>query len=243
MCTKQYMSGMSWAPQALLKAARVEEVSSEELLALVLEPEKPDCEPKEFVQRVIACFGTVAALVKSDWRTIVERIRVYNERNPTRPILGLDENAILKLVAAFELARRGEMQEEDFRKTVVNSPAIAAEMFWRQVRGWEEQENFLVLPLDATGHPLCRPLCLSRGSLDSTSVHPREVFKEAIRWGAYSIMVAHNHPSGALKPSRQDKELTKRLKACSQLMQIPLVDHLILAMSQDKVEYLSIGRD
>lgn len=239
---KHSMNSPFYAPEELLKAAWVEEVPSEKLLAFALKPEKPDCEPGEFVRRLIDCFGTVAGLVKSDWRTIVERIRAYNERNPTCPILGLGEEAILKLVAAFELARRGAMQE-DYCNTIVNSPAVAAEMFWRQVRGWEEQENFLVLPLDATGYPLCRPLCLSRGSLDSTSVHPREVFKEAIRWGAYSIMVAHNHPSGALKPSRQDKELTKRLKACSQLMQIPLVDHLILAMSQDKVEYLSIGRD
>lgn len=229
--------------EQMLNAVRAEEVSSEALLAILLKTGAPGCDVCELSRRLLDCFGSVAALVKSDWRTIAEKVRTYNAQNPERQILGLGQVKLLELAAAFELGRRGyEQGELDVRKVVVNSPASAAELFWRQLRGWEEQENFLVLPLDAAKHPLCSPLCLIRGTLDSAAVHPREVFKEAVRWGAHSIVVAHNHPSGVLKPSRQDKELTAQLRACSELMQIPLLDHLILGEEDGVLKYLSVGR-
>jgi len=78
--------------------------------------------------------------------------------------------------------------------------------------------------------------------LDGATVHPREVFKEAVRWGAHSLIVAHNHPSGSLRPSRQDRELTARLQECARLMQIPLVDHLILGVENGKKSFASVGR-
>ena len=59
-----------------------------------------------------------------------------------------------------------------------------------------------------------------RGTMDATTVHPREVFQEAIRWGAYAIMVAHNHPSGDPTPSSQDAELTRKLVEVSRIMAI-----------------------
>ncbi len=93
----------------------------------------------------------------------------------------------------------------------------------------EEQEIFFVLPLDTKNHPLCTaPLRVTYGLLDQTPVHPREVFKAAIRWGAQSIIVAHNHPSGDPMPGKDDIRLTERLVEASRIIGIPLLDHLIL---------------
>ena len=189
----------------MLNAARAEEVSSEALLVVLLKTGTIGCNVFELARRLLACFGDVAGLVKCDWRTLAEKIRSYNEQNPEQKILGLGQARILELAAAFELARRGfEGDEVDVRNLCVDSAETAAKLFLQAIRGWEEQENFLVLPLDSAKHPLCRPLVIVRGRLDSATLHPRDVFKEAVRWGAHSIVVAHNHPSGNLKPSRQD---------------------------------------
>ena len=227
--------------EQMLNAGRADEVSSEALLAVLLKTGTAGCDVFELARRLLACFGNVAGLVRCDWRTLVEKIRSYNEQNPGRKILGLGQARILELVAAFELARRGfEGDEVDVRNLCINNAEMAAELFLRAIRGWEEQENFMVLPLDSAKHPLCRPLVIARGMLDSATLHPREVFKEAVRWGAHSIIVAHNHPSGNLKPSRQDKELSDRLIECSRLMQIPLLDHLVIARSAGERCFVSI---
>ena len=229
--------------EQMLNAVRAAEVPTEALLAILLKTGAQGCDVCELARRLLDCFGSVAALVKCDWRTIAEKVRAYNSQNPSRQILGIGQVKLLELAAAFELGRRGfEEDELEVRKIVVNSPSIAADLFWRQVRGWDEQENFLVLPLDAAKHPLCRPLVLIRGTLDSAVVHPREVFKDAVRWGAHSILVAHNHPSGVLKPSKEDCELTAHLHECAKLMQIPLVDHLLLGKQEGRMSFLSIGR-
>lgn len=70
---------------------------------------------------------------------------------------------------------------------------------------------------------------ISHGDLSASIIHPREIFKRAMLNNAASIILAHNHPSGNLEPSYEDKEMTKRLKNAGELLGIPLVDHIILS--------------
>ena len=114
------------------------------------------------------------------------------------------------------------------RAKVVDSTEVAVEIFRRALAMGEEQENLFVLPLDAKRHPLCEPICVTRGTLDMSPVHSREVFKDAIRWGAHAVIVAHNHPSGDPTPSREDIVVTKRLVEASMVIGIPLLDHIIM---------------
>jgi DNA repair protein RadC len=72
---------------------------------------------------------------------------------------------------------------------------------------------------------------VSRGTLTSSLVHPREIFQRAILAGAASIIIAHNHPSGALTISEQDRDVTRRIEDVGELIGIPLDDHLIVAES------------
>lgn len=92
----------------------------------------------------------------------------------------------------------------------------------------EEIETFWVLHLDSQSR--CRGVeAVTRGLLNSSLVHPREVFRLAIGWGDAGIIVAHNHPSGDPTPSAEDRAATKQLVAAGQLLDIPLYDHVVVA--------------
>ncbi|PHV69764.1 DNA repair protein RadC [Sporanaerobium hydrogeniformans] len=90
-----------------------------------------------------------------------------------------------------------------------------------------DREAMIVVALNTKSEPTCLQV-ISIGSLSASIVHPREVFKVAILSNAYSILLAHNHPSGDTTPSQEDIKLTKRIKNASDIMGISLLDHLII---------------
>ena len=89
------------------------------------------------------------------------------------------------------------------------------------------KEVFLVLTLDGGGR-LVKVHEVSRGLINRCLVHPREVFQVALADDAGSIIVAHNHPSGNLTPSQEDREVTSRIRQAGEIMGIPLLDHIII---------------
>lgn len=88
-------------------------------------------------------------------------------------------------------------------------------------------EVFFVLCLNSANR-LIKEIEMSRGILNSSLVHPREVFKEAILESSASIILMHNHPSGEVEPSREDRQITERLVEVGALMNIPVLDHIII---------------
>jgi DNA repair protein RadC len=90
------------------------------------------------------------------------------------------------------------------------------------------QEAFAVLDLNGANKPLGPASIITLGLLDQNQVHPREVFSDAIKNRAASIIIAHNHPSGTLEASPEDIALTKRLKKAGKILGIPVLDHIIL---------------
>lgn len=97
-----------------------------------------------------------------------------------------------------------------------------------------QREHFVVFYLD-TQNCLIERQTISVGTLNSSLVHPREVFEPALSFHAASIIIAHNHPSGELQPSHEDREVTKRLVEAGKIIGIDVIDHIILS----KKEYLS----
>jgi DNA repair protein RadC len=91
----------------------------------------------------------------------------------------------------------------------------------------ETRENFLALHLDAKNKILCLDR-VSVGSLSAAVVHPREIFKSCLLSSAAALLLIHNHPSGNTSPSREDIELTTRLKEASELLGIRILDHIII---------------
>lgn len=211
------------------KAGRATALTSEQLLAILLKTGAPGCDVMELSRRLIAAFGGTGHLVKTDLGTLKAQIEAYNRKNPDRKISGIGEAKRMELAAAFELVRREyAAKDDDVRKDSVEKVEARYKAFRRVLKPEDRQENFCVLLLDNKLHPLTDPISVFRGTLDGTPVHPREVFQEAVRWGAYAVMVAHNHPSGDPTPSRQDIELTRRLIEVSRVMAIPLLDHIVI---------------
>lgn len=103
----------------------------------------------------------------------------------------------------------------------------------------EEAEIFVVLMLDVKRRVIAREI-VSRGLVDHALVHPREVFRLAIAYGASSIVVAHNHPSGDPSPSDADREVTRTLVAAGRLLDIPVDDHVIVGAGS-YVSFLAAG--
>lgn len=130
------------------------------------------------------------------------------------------------ILAAFEIGRRLQSQGNGNRQ-VIRTPGDAARLLVPRLRDLR-QESFIVLVLDANNGVIAE-IELSRGILNASIVHPREVFKSAIdRLGA-AVIVAHNHPSGNPEPSREDIDITRQLSDAGKVVGIPLHDHLIIA--------------
>jgi DNA repair protein RadC len=104
--------------------------------------------------------------------------------------------------------------------------------FLRPLLEREEVEVFLVLILDS-GSRIRAAVPVSRGLLNASLVHPREVFRVAIMWGAAGIILAHNHPSGDPTPSPEDRAVTHQLVEAGRLLDIPVYDHLIIGGATD----------
>lgn len=233
--------------EQLRDAVSPAELKHEALLAILLKTGTAGCNVVELARRILSAFDSVTEMVKSDWRTLSGRIRDYNAQHPDHPIKGVGPVKVMELAAAFELVRRGyEIEGEDIRKIKVKTPEDAYRIFKEAALMGDEQENFLVIPLDAKAHPLVTsPLRVVRGTLTAAPVHVREVFKSAIRWGAQSVVVAHNHPSGDPTPSKDDIRLTEQLVDASRIIGIPVADHLIIgsADASNGLGYVSLRRE
>ena len=221
-------------PRELMKSApSVDALSDVELLAVMLGKGTRGCGVVELATRLYAALEDVWANPEAaiDWRSMAEYVRLYNEKNPLAPISGLGEVRILEIAATFALARRlqGRWKMSELRRHSMRSSPSAFNVFRNAMARHPEQENFFVLPIDSDFHPICEPIAVTRGGVASVSVHPREVFCEAIRWRAHAVIVAHNHPSGDPTPSEKDIVLTEKLLEAASVLRIPILDHLVLA--------------
>lgn len=113
-----------------------------------------------------------------------------------------------------------------FGNELIQSADDAIFLMQKELRNCD-RETFCALHLNAKGKPLSMSI-ISIGELTSTIVHPREVFKASILSNASAVIFMHNHPSGELTPSEEDKKVTKRLEMAGQILGIPVVDHIIV---------------
>ena len=211
------------------RAASAHDVPDEAILAVLLKTGTVGCDVMEQSRRLLRAFGGIQNLVSSDWRTLERCIERYNAEHADAPIKGLGHVKCLELAAAFELGFRGvRVTPEELRLMRIRTAADAYRLLRSFALSGDGQENFLVVPLDSLRHPLCEPIVLFRGTVSDAEVHAREVFRDAIRWCAHSVVVAHNHPSGDPSPSGDDLAVTRRLLEVARIVGIGLVDHLIL---------------
>ncbi len=112
---------------------------------------------------------------------------------------------------------------------VISTPSTAAALFFASLPIEQSEERVFVIPLDGNGRVLAKPILVSVGHEDGMAqIDVGAIFREALKAGAEEIIVAHNHPSGDLTPSKADLEATAKLNKAATLLDVPLVDHLIL---------------
>lgn len=172
----------------------------------------------------------LAKMIINETEDITElRNKTVNELSE---IKGVGKTKAITLLAAFELGERVLKPRTEYKQ--VSSPHDVYELLKYDLKDLK-QEVLIVLYLDVKTNLIAKKQ-IFQGSLNQSLIHPREVFKYAVKYSAYSILLVHNHPSGDPEPSVQDLEVTNRFKRIGELLQIQLLDHVIIA--NDK--YLSI---
>ncbi len=140
-------------------------------------------------------------------------------------IKGIGSAKAIQILAAVEIGRRiANINYTD--RYVIRSPEDGAKYVMNDMR-FLTQEHFVCLYLN-TKNQVIHKQTIFIGSLNASIVHPREVFREALKRSAASVIALHNHPSGDPTPSREDIEVTKRLVECGKIIGIDLLDHLII---------------
>ncbi len=142
---------------------------------------------------------------------------------------GLGVVKSVTLLAAFELGRRYDAAKVESRDKI-SSPDDVVKKYQSRFRDLK-QEMFQVLLLDSANHLLDEKI-ITVGTLNSSLVHPREVFKPAILEPAASIILLHNHPSGNPEPSQDDVQITRQIVEAGKILSIPVHDHIILAIDK-----------
>jgi len=211
-------------PRERLQKFGVEALSAQEILALILGRGIAGESVMMTAQRLLSQFGNLKGIASAS----------VEELSQVRGI-GIAKASQIK--AAFELTNRLEDYSESGDKPLVKTPDDVVSVVRSRLRG-KKKEHFLALLLD-TRSQLIKVSEISIGSLDTSIVHPREVFKEAISASAASVIFAHNHPSGDPEASEDDIELTKRLAKAGEIVGIDVLDHIIIC---DK-KYLSLKRE
>jgi DNA repair protein RadC len=148
-----------------------------------------------------------------------------SERATLTRVPGIGPAVAARLAAALELGRR-LAREGPLERTRIQGPRDVYERCAPALRDLP-QEEFHLLLLN-TQHAVLRELVVTRGTLDTSVVHAREVFRAAIAESAAALILVHNHPSGDPTPSPEDREVTLQLVAAGQLIGIPILDHVVI---------------
>jgi DNA repair protein RadC len=199
-------------PRERLLAEGPEALSSAELLGILLGIGSKEQTAVELAGQVISESGDLFGL---QGVTVHDLLEVH----------GIGEAKACIILAAVEFGKRlGRVRNPG--RPVISSPEDVDGLLRGRIAHLD-RENFVVVLLNTKNEVIEFPT-ISVGTLSASLVHPREVFKPAIRASAAGIVLAHNHPSGKVGPSREDREVTSRLKEAAGIIGIELLDHVIL---------------
>ncbi|HEX4575369.1 MAG TPA: DNA repair protein RadC [Gemmatimonadales bacterium] len=188
-------------------------LTGQELVAIVLGPGGAGRDS-------LAIAADVLAPVEGSLRRLARRPPAELARIP-----GVGPVKAARVAAALELGRRVESEEHP-APTRIDGPGDVHRFYAARLRDLEVEE-FHVLALGCQSQVI-RDLLITRGILNSSLVHPREVFRAAIAEGAAGIIVVHNHPSGDPTPSADDRTVTRQLMDAGRLLDMPVYDHVIV---------------
>lgn len=187
-------------------------LSHAELLAILLRTGARQESAIHVAQRILSEAGSLRNLVDLSIEELVQ-------------IRGVGPAKAVQLKAGIELGQRLS-QSRLPSNPAIRSPRDAADLLMEQLR-YLQKEHFVCLFLNTKNHVIAQET-LSIGSLNAAVVHPREVFRAAIKCSSASLICAHNHPSGDPTPSPEDIKLTKRLLEAGEIVGIEVLDHVVI---------------
>lgn len=191
-----------------------ENLSSAELLALLLSSGTKNKNVVDIAKSLLITFGTLENLSIAS----LEELQQISGIGPAKAII---------LQAAFQLSRNLQYEKAEMKHKFIRSPQDVADIFIPKLCHLK-QEVFSIILLDAAGKYL-QGREITRGIVNASLIHPREVFRIAIKEAATSIILVHNHPSGQLIPSTEDISITQQLVESGNMIGISVQDHVIVA--------------
>ena len=197
-------------PRERLKTKGLDNLNDSELLAIILQNGTNGENVIDLSHRLIASFG----LEKLNSLSLTELMKIK----------GIKLGKASKLVAAFELSKR--VNSGKICEKVIMNPSDVASYYIEKLKDLKK-EYFIAVFLDSK-NKIIKDEVISIGTLNSSLIHPREVFKEAIKNSANSIILVHNHPSGNVEPSDEDYRVNRVLVETGNLIGIKVLDHLIV---------------
>lgn len=199
-------------PRERLERSGPESLTTPELLAILFRTGTPKRNAVQVAEDLFRELGGLGGIATA---SLVELACVS----------GIGRVKAIEVKAAVELGKRLSATKEDV-KPVIRSPEDVAQLMMAELR-YEQVEHLCALVLDARNQ-VRHTRKISTGTLTESLVHPREVFREAIRFSAASLCLVHNHPSGDPTPSPEDIKTTKRLLEAGKILGIDLLDHVII---------------
>ncbi len=188
-------------------------LSNEELIAIILKTGTKKYSVKEVALKLLEAIGDIDKLKDVGIPTLMK-------------IEGIGKVKAIEIKAALELGKRVYTNLGSDMQVKLNS-AIAIYEYFRGLLYDKKQEYFYAVYLDTKGRYLGKK-CLFIGTINNSVIHPREIFKEAYLLSANSIICVHNHPSGDVTPSKEDKLVTMKLKEIGIIHGINIIDHVII---------------
>lgn len=200
-------------PRERLINSGVESLSNEELLSILLNSGTKNISVKNLSEIILSRAGDIKNLKKLTYHDLLK-------------IKGIGSAKACIVLALIELSKRMNQKIDSFDKIKLLDPKIVFEFYKNKID--QNQEKFYSIYLDANKRVIKNKL-LFIGTVNHSLVHPRDIFKEAYNVNAAFIICIHNHPSGNVKPSKEDINVTNRLKEIGDLMGIKLLDHIIIS--------------
>ena len=210
-------------PREKLATRGASALNDAELIAILLRTGVKGANAIEVARQLIEEYGSLGALSRCTVRELAK-------------IKGIGVAKAAQLAAAFGLGQR--LAREIFARRKIETPEQVYELLGTEMRALHK-ESLRIILLD-TRYNLIRVEDISLGSVNESIAHPRDVFRPALIYSAYAVVVVHNHPSGDPSPSQADHSLTRRLREAAELLQIKLLDHIIIgAPAEGRLPYFS----